>query len=66
MIAGQFIYYGREYEQLCRLIGETEEADQAKMHIENMEKAVIKDGWDGEWYLRAYDHFSRPIGSSKM
>ena len=65
MIAGQFIYYGREYEKLCRFIGEDKEADEAKGHIEAMVKAVIKDGWDGKWYLRAYDHFSRPIGSSK-
>lgn len=65
MIAGQFIYYGRDYEIMCRKAGKTEEADAAKAHIEAMEKAVIESGWDGEWYLRAYDHFSRPIGSSK-
>lgn len=65
MIAGQFVYYGREYEKLCRLIGKLDEADSANKHIKDMEEAVIKSGWDGEWFLRAYDHFSRPIGSSK-
>lgn len=63
MIAGQFIYYGRDYEKVCRIVGNIEEADAAKAHIDAMEKAVIENGWDGNWYLRAYDHFSRPIGS---
>ncbi len=63
MIAGQFVYYGRDFEKICRLLGKTEEANAAKEHIAAMEQAVIKHGWDGEWFLRAYDHFSRPIGS---
>lgn len=63
MIAGQFVYYGRDFEKICRLVGKTEEAEAAKGHIAAMEQAVIKHGWDGEWFLRAYDHFSRPIGS---
>ena len=65
MIAGQFVFYGREYEKLCRILGKTEEAEQANIHIEAMVTAIMKDGWDGEWYLRAYDHFKRPLGSSK-
>ncbi len=28
-----------------------------------MEDAVIAHGWDGEWFLRAYDHFSEKVGS---
>lgn len=30
-----------------------------------MEDAIIKDGWDGEWFLRAYDAFENPVGSNK-
>jgi len=63
MIAGQFVYYGRDFEKICRLLGKDKEADAAKTHVENMERAVLKSGWDGEWFLRAYDHFSRPLGS---
>jgi cellobiose phosphorylase len=28
-----------------------------------MQKTVLQHGWDGEWFLRAYDHFSQPVGS---
>ena len=28
-----------------------------------MEKAVLKDGWDGNWFLRAYDAFGKKVGS---
>ena len=27
------------------------------------ENAVRKDGWDGEWFLRAYDAFGHKVGS---
>lgn len=28
-----------------------------------MEKAVLTDGWDGEWFLRAYDAAGKKVGS---
>ena len=28
-----------------------------------MEQTVLDAGWDGEWYLRAYDHFKNKVGS---
>jgi cellobiose phosphorylase len=28
-----------------------------------MEGAILESGWDGEWFLRAYDAFSKPVGS---
>ena len=59
MIAGQFIYYGRDFVKICKLLGKDEEAKAAEKHISDMEQPVIKHGWDGEWYLRAYDHKSR-------
>ena len=63
MIAGQFVYYGRDFEKICRIIGKTDEAEKAHKHIKAIEDAVVKSGWDGEWYLRAYDFKSRPIGT---
>ena len=30
-----------------------------------MEKAVLEHGWDGEWFLRAYDAFGSKIGSNE-
>lgn len=63
MIAGQFVVCGRDYAALCRRLGLDTEADRAIRHVEAMEEAVKKYGWDGEWYLRAYDFFGRKVGS---
>ena len=39
------------------------EADRMQKAIDAMVEAVKKHGWDGEWYLRAYDYYGRKIGS---
>ena len=64
-IAGMFVKYGKAYERICRIMGKIQEADECAKHIAAMEKAVLKDGWDGQWFLRAYDAFSRPVGTHK-
>ena len=63
MIAGQFVIYGRDYADLCRHLGMDEEADRAMKHVDEMTEAVKAHGWDGEWFLRAYDFYGRPVGS---
>ena len=55
-IAGMFVKYGKDYVKICRHKGLCDEADTAQKAIEQMEKTVMDAGWDGEWYLRAYDH----------
>ena len=64
-IAGLFVLCGRQYVELCKQIGKPEEADRALGHINNMVKAVKEHGWDGEWYLRAYDFYGNKIGSNE-
>ena len=63
MIAGQFVIYGRDYAALCRRLGLTGEAARAERHVADMVEAVKKHGWDGDWFLRAYDFYGRPVGS---
>ncbi|WP_346858762.1 GH36-type glycosyl hydrolase domain-containing protein [uncultured Draconibacterium sp.] len=65
MIAGLFVVYGRDYVELCNVLGKTEEAARAQKHVDNMVEAVKKSGWDGEWFLRAYDYFGNKIGSNE-
>jgi len=65
MIAGLFIVCGRDYEALCRQIGNHKEAGRAQKCIDSMEEAVKKSGWDGDWYLRAYDYFGNKVGSKE-
>lgn len=33
--------------------------------VEKMTAAIEKDGYDGEWFLRAYDAFGNKIGSKE-
>ena len=63
MIAGLFVLYGKDFVELCRFIGKDEEADTARKHVNRMIEAVKKDGWDGDWYLRAYDYYGKKVGS---
>ena len=65
MIAGLFVYCGRQYVELCRARGLSDEAQRANLHIDAMCQAVEQFGWDGEWYLRAYDFDGNKIGSAE-
>ena len=65
MIAGLFCWTGSDYAALCRRIGETDEAKRAEAAVAKMREAVEKHGWDGEWYLRAYDYFGRKVGAAE-
>ena len=33
--------------------------------VDEMNEAVKQHGWDGEWFLRAYDFFGNKIGSDE-
>ncbi len=64
-IAGMFVKYGEEYAQLCELTGDQAEAGRARAEVAKMYDAILKDGWDGDWFVRAYDAYSHKIGSSR-
>ena len=64
-IAGMFVRYGKDYVEICRHRGMAEEAALAEEAIADMEKTVLDAGWDGEWFLRAYDHYKNKIGSKE-
>ncbi|MEE0116536.1 MAG: glycosyl transferase [Lachnospiraceae bacterium] len=64
-IAGMFVKYGKDYAAICRHRGLEEEAKEAEKQIEKMEQTVLDAGWDGEWYLRAYDHYKHKVGSKE-
>lgn len=65
MIAGLFVFSGRDYVELCKQLGKTIEAETAQKAIDNMVEAVKKYGWDGEWFLRAYDYYGNKVGSNE-
>jgi cellobiose phosphorylase len=64
-IAGLFVLYGGEYIKLCRQLGKDSEADESQKHVDAMIRAIETHGWDGEWFVRAYDHFGMKVGSKE-
>ncbi|WP_432627179.1 GH36-type glycosyl hydrolase domain-containing protein [Brotaphodocola sp.] len=64
-IAGMFVKYGAEYAHLQELLGNRLEVKRARKAVEEMTEAILKDGWDGEWFLRAYDASGEKVGSSE-
>jgi len=65
MIAGQFVLYGREYAELCLRLGNNIEAERVLLEVSKMTEAVKKYGWDGDWFIRAYDYYGNKIGSNE-
>ena len=66
--ASYFISPVVDMEQLiCNMMqwADVSEAELAEKAIAEMEKTVMDAGWDGEWYLRAYDHYKNKIGSKE-
>lgn len=64
-IAGMFVKYGLEYAKIAELKGLLEEAKRAREEVKKMYDAVLDAGWDGEWFLRAYDAYGEKIGSKE-
>jgi cellobiose phosphorylase len=65
MIAGLFVLYGNDYIELCQRMGKAEEATRAQAEVDKMTEAVKQFGWDGKWFLRAYDFYGEKIGSQE-
>ena len=62
-IAGMFVKYGKEYADIASLTGDKAEADRVLAEVASMEEAIKTAGWDGKWFVRAYDAYSNPVGS---
>ncbi len=61
-IGGMFVLYGGRYADICRSRGLSEEAEKTEECIREVREAVLRDGWDGEWFRRAYDAFGQVVG----
>ena len=65
MIAGLFVVYGRDYIELCKKLGKNAEAGRAQKQVDAMVDIIKKFGWDGQWFIRAYDYYGNKIGSNE-
>ena len=60
--------YGKALLDLIELFefrGEHVEADRYRADYEHMRGLVNEYAWDGEWYVRYFDHDGTPVGSRK-
>ncbi|SIQ23926.1 GH36-type glycosyl hydrolase domain-containing protein [Halanaerobium kushneri] len=63
MIAGMFLTAGPDFVHLSRKMNKNKLAKKAEMALEEMKAAVNKYGRDDEWFVRAYDYYSKPLGT---
>jgi cellobiose phosphorylase len=66
MIAGMFVLYGNDYAELLQILGKENEAHQVLEQVTKMKTAIENHGWDGGWFLRAYDFFGKKVGSNEI
>jgi cellobiose phosphorylase len=64
-IAGMFVGVAPDYAYLAAKVGEAPEAARAAAEASKMTEVVLKHGWDGQWFLRAYDFFGNKVGSKE-
>ena len=62
-IAGMYVKYGNELADLLEHIEKADEAADVRKETVAMTDAIEDAGWDGHWFVRAYDAESRPVGS---
>lgn len=53
-----------QFAEICEGKGDDKRASEYRAQLVNIYKALEKNGWDGEWYLRAYYDDGSRLGSS--
>ncbi|MDR1674530.1 MAG: glycosyl transferase, partial [Oscillospiraceae bacterium] len=64
-VASMLTFVGPDYAQLCRIKDDAAEAEFAEEQTAKMSEAILTHGYDGEWFIRAYDDFGKKIGSKE-
>ena len=63
LIAGMFVSIGPELIALEKRLGHTDKAEAQQKAVDAMRASVLSQGWDGEWFVRAYDALGHKVGS---
>jgi cyclic beta-1,2-glucan synthetase len=53
-----------EFARLAEGRGERARAERWRRHVRDLKEAVEREGWDGDWYRRAYFDDGTPLGSA--
>jgi cellobiose phosphorylase len=64
-IAALFVLAGHEMFEIAGRLGLTEEAQRCCVEVQRMSATIEQYGWDGEWFLRAYDSNGDKVGSQE-
>ncbi|MBI1278686.1 MAG: glycosyl transferase [Anaerolineaceae bacterium] len=64
-IAGLFGLAALEMADVAEARGLGEEAQRYREEAAKMDDVVKANGWDGDWFLRAYNHFGEKVGSKE-
>ena len=64
-IAALFVLAGGELASIAAHRHLDQESATCLAEIERMEQAIRDHGWDGKWFLRAYDDAGRKVGSAE-
>ncbi len=64
-IAGLFGIAAAEMADIADARGLSDEAKHYRDQATKMDAVVKANGWDGEWFLRAYNHFGEKVGSAE-
>jgi cellobiose phosphorylase len=62
-IAGLFVLAAKEMAELAEARNRSEEAAQYRLAAQQIDATTQAHGWDGEWFLRAYDDGGDKVGS---
>ncbi|MGA7919217.1 MAG: glucoamylase family protein [Candidatus Acidiferrales bacterium] len=52
-----------EFAKLADMRGDHDRAEKWRIHVSALKAALERDGWDGDWYRRAYFDDGSPLGS---
>jgi len=64
-IAGLFVRSGKELIAIANCCGLKQDAEFYSSEVAKMQESVWRYGWDGDWFLRAYDGYGNPVGSDR-
>ncbi len=64
-IGGLFVLAAKELAAIATQRGLGGEAEQYLAAAAGMDQTVRQHGWDGEWFVRAYDDYGRKVGSKE-
>ena len=64
-IAALFVMAIKEFVKILQQMDSVDESKKYLEWAEKMSSTILKYGWDGEWFIRAYDDFGNKVGSQE-